>query len=687
MAKFFDFDAADVLKTVQRAARRGGIDPDSDIGRAVKLLAIKIDHEYVPFLRGMDAIYKRRRGQAEIQQRLAETIKAAAAASFGLHGIAAGNIDNEVIAKTFDQIFALEGNMTYLFETGMSDILLRQRMEAVQASTGVDPHNLREALNTFRQYAAKAAPPPIGRRAAAGAFRLAGAAGRGLGPAGATGLKAAALGALGPFAGFGIAAGAGLRGLFKRMRGGGAPPDGQPPAPAGGLGSPFGGAMQPISAMAGGMGATVPTDSPARKMFARLPGGMHPGVGILVQFYSRYAHRTRYLRDLLKATKKGATAAAAGGGSLSSLLGIGVAGGAARGLLGNIARLLPILAPVAGVGIGAFQAWQAQSKGQEWLGTDQPNIKQRIALGVGGFFGGTSPGIGEGGTWSALLAGLGVGALKGFLIGAPFGPVGMVVGAVLGLVFAAIGGKRITQATDWLIDQSFKGWVWISDKVSIAWEWWGKQFEVVKEWAFKTTMRLITWFSDVHDNTVIFWADALISIGDWLSMWKDEMIGGFKVAWGLLVQLPVDVVTWFATGSPAAKKRIEENLALVFDAFTGFISQAWLLIKGWARDSIKFLKSKLDPRNWFTDEGGDVASAGPAIGLPSEGAAGSATGEAPIAPVQSSTARDFGSRIHAELREMNRREGQARTVAPERIRQPMGYGADPVLDSLNVVSS
>jgi len=177
----------------------------------------------------------------------------------------------------------------------------------------------------------------------------------------------------------------------------------------------------------------------------------------LFSFFQNDAYRTKWTKDLMDVLNKIAgtkgkeqvgTTASAGIGS--SLLAGGI-GGLLTKLGPMLANAAPILAGIAGLGMGVWDAFKAQktAKDKGWLGKPGEELHggQKIAAGVGGVLGGTGPGVGEKGVSVGDVAknalwGTIKGAAIGFMVG---GPIGAAVGAGVGLSGGLIGGKRIAQ--------------------------------------------------------------------------------------------------------------------------------------------------------------------------------------------------------------------------------------------------
>jgi hypothetical protein len=169
--------------------------------------------------------------------------------------------------------------------------------------------------------------------------------------------------------------------------------------------------------------------------------------GGLVSFFTKDAYNAPYTKDLLEAIKSGGKG---GGGSNNFFGGLG-------SNLKNLGKtLLPFVPKIvggAGLGMGVWDAFQAQKKAGDWFDRkpgEKVPVGERIAAGVGGFLGGTGKGLGEKGAtageitknalWNAAK-----GAAIGFMVG---GPVGAVVGGVIGGGAGLIGGKRIAKGAE-----------------------------------------------------------------------------------------------------------------------------------------------------------------------------------------------------------------------------------------------
>ena len=190
----------------------------------------------------------------------------------------------------------------------------------------------------------------------------------------------------------------------------------------------------------------------------------------LFKFFSTTAKRAPYLKELLEAVQekgpKKTKEEKSGKEEKSSLLGTVAKVGA--GLV------------VGGLAMGIWDAFKAQGVAKEkgWLGEKGKELHggQKIAAGVGGFLGGTDPGVFDKGTIGQKAKNVSWGALKGGLVGGGLGALlslgavaaapftggatlaalpttlgmmasGALTGAGIGAVTHAIGGEKISQGT------------------------------------------------------------------------------------------------------------------------------------------------------------------------------------------------------------------------------------------------
>lgn len=91
------------------------------------------------------------------------------------------------------------------------------------------------------------------------------------------------------------------------------------------------------------------------------------------------------------------------------------------------------------------------SNTKDWLNGD--TISDYFVSALGGLIGGDS-GIGQGNGLASVAFNMFTGALKGAATGGAFGgPAGAIVGGIAGSLMSAIGGKRISQALDFVTDK------------------------------------------------------------------------------------------------------------------------------------------------------------------------------------------------------------------------------------------
>jgi len=174
--------------------------------------------------------------------------------------------------------------------------------------------------------------------------------------------------------------------------------------------------------------------------------------GALIAFFTTEALRTPYTKRLLEAIEKNKGGGGGGGGGIGT------------GMLDKLLPALPMIgaaaAGIAGLGMGVWDAFKAQDKAKKdnWFGNkpgEELKTGQKVAAGVGGFLGGTGPGIFDKGSMGDKAKNVGWNAAKGAGIGAAIGTfmlpgigtgIGAALGAGIGAVTGAIGGKKIAQA-------------------------------------------------------------------------------------------------------------------------------------------------------------------------------------------------------------------------------------------------
>lgn len=150
-------------------------------------------------------------------------------------------------------------------------------------------------------------------------------------------------------------------------------------------------------------------------------------------------------------------------------------GGTATKLLSNAGSIatkgIQVLSKAAGplmIAAGGIMAVKdalgATKKSKEWLGSD--SLGAKTSSGIGGFIGGSGPGIGQGadpdevkknvkrntGKWALVGAGIGT------IVGGPIGTaIGGAIGAGVGAITGAIGGQRIAKVAKGIGDILHKG--------------------------------------------------------------------------------------------------------------------------------------------------------------------------------------------------------------------------------------
>ena len=121
----------------------------------------------------------------------------------------------------------------------------------------------------------------------------------------------------------------------------------------------------------------------------------------------------------------------------------------------TLGSALSVIGGLISLGEMGYDAYKGTKKSEEWLGSDSTGKK--VASGIGAFFGGTGPGVGETGSKSEkaknILSGAGKYAGIGGAIGTLIAPgvgtaIGTGVGAVVGAGVSAIGGERIAKGAD-----------------------------------------------------------------------------------------------------------------------------------------------------------------------------------------------------------------------------------------------
>ena len=145
----------------------------------------------------------------------------------------------------------------------------------------------------------------------------------------------------------------------------------------------------------------------------------------LFKFFSTTAKRAPYLKELLEAVQeKGPKKTKEEKSGKEDKKGI-------LDTISNLAKYGPFGLIAAGIGMGLWDAFKAQSvaKQQGWLGKPGEDLHggQKVAAGVGGFMGGTGPGVFDKGTIAQKAKNVGWGAVKGGLIG---GGIGAIPGAL-----------------------------------------------------------------------------------------------------------------------------------------------------------------------------------------------------------------------------------------------------------------
>jgi hypothetical protein len=184
-------------------------------------------------------------------------------------------------------------------------------------------------------------------------------------------------------------------------------------------------------------------------------GNLNLGTALFT-FFQFDAYKAGWTRDLLNAVKQlvgtGIKIGGEGKQGINLLPNLG-------DLVNILKRIAPALMGVAGIGMGLWDAFKAQSVARDrgWLGPVGKELigGQKWAAGIGGFLGGTGYGLGEkGSTWADIAKNASWGIGKGALIGSMFGPLGTLIGSGVGLGTSLIGGRRIASGiqatTRWL---------------------------------------------------------------------------------------------------------------------------------------------------------------------------------------------------------------------------------------------
>ena len=196
-------------------------------------------------------------------------------------------------------------------------------------------------------------------------------------------------------------------------------------------------------------------------------GGVGAGIGIgaeLFNFFNKDAFFAQWTAQLLDNVK--IIAGKSGGNTTFSNLG---------SLANSFLKFLPLIGVLTTVGMGIWDAFKGISKANEWFNTKNATAGQNTSAGIGGFLGGTGPGVFDKGSIGAKAGNIGWNAAKGAGIGALLssllsigalgaeaftGPVGWslipetlalsgggaLAGAGIGAGLGAIGGKDIAKA-------------------------------------------------------------------------------------------------------------------------------------------------------------------------------------------------------------------------------------------------
>ena len=197
---------------------------------------------------------------------------------------------------------------------------------------------------------------------------------------------------------------------------------------------------------------------------------------------------------------------------------------AGRGLITGFAKLAPhlvkgaaLLGPAAVAAYGVYSAFQIMgdaAAAKDWTkeaGASDNELINKLAGGLGGKLeGGIGNAFRKAGHWA------GVGAMLGIWAGPPGMLVGGIIGGMIGGILGWIGGGKIAQAMDWVVD-GFNG-MWESVKTAISDVFYDREVADGPAGAVRTQRSLAGKLKDSLDNMIE-------SISNWIYDGKGVVFG------------------------------------------------------------------------------------------------------------------------------------------------------------------